>query len=172
MAAPELWFSSFNRSLYTLHFHLMYSAEEAHRVVGILASSLTGTGPASVGLIAKHSRQVIIIAHVLFCGIEDLGKSRWIITTSGFDTAKYLAHHLALLFRINHSNWGWCGDVHFNTNAAVDSPVEGIVVNIEGKLLVFNPAKEPLHKPLHMATKYHLLALRSTLKPLNSCQMH
>ena len=97
------------------------------------------------------------------------------ITTSGFDIAKYLAHHLALLFifqRINHSNWGWCGDVHFNTNAAIDSPVEGIDVNIKGELLVFNPAKEPLHKPLHMATKYHLLALRSTLKPLNSCQMH
>ena len=83
------------------------------------------------------------------------------ITTSGFDIAKYLAHHLALLFifqRINHSNWGWCGDVHFNTNAAVDSPVEGIVINREGELFVFNPAKEPLHK-------YHPLA-KTTLKPL------
>jgi Fungal protein kinase len=40
-----------------------------------------------------------------------------VITTDGFDVAKYLSHYLALLFilqRFNHSDWGRCGHSPFD----------------------------------------------------------
>ncbi|KAG8842572.1 hypothetical protein FRC20_004338 [Serendipita sp. 405] len=78
-----------------------------------------------------------------------------IITTSGFDVAKYLSHYLALLYilqRFNRNDWGRCEDPRLDTNPRGDhsnrpSP-DKLVVTVQGKKFTFDLENRPVHKTL------------------------